>query len=127
MEADRRICVDYLAEKYMVSTWTIHHVLIDDFGLSKKSARWVPKLLTDEQKDVRIQCSKEFLDRYKRDPDNSMTVREHRDRTADSKVDSTIDHSPLYLQVCGGGRGTFNLKKKQFIKPCNLLNYSNFR
>jgi len=37
-----------------VSMDTIHKILQDDLGLSKKSARWVPKLLNDAQKEEGI-------------------------------------------------------------------------
>ena len=33
--------------------------------MSKVSARWVPRLLSDEQKATRVECSTEFLNRYK--------------------------------------------------------------
>ena len=52
VEADRRITTQQLASKYEVSLHTMWLVLNDDLGLSKKSARWVPKLLTHEQKAV---------------------------------------------------------------------------
>ena len=44
VEVDRRISVGKLASMFEVSKSIIHAVLHDDLGLSKKSARWVPKL-----------------------------------------------------------------------------------
>ena len=41
---DRRISVGKLASMFEVSKSIIHAVMHDDLGLSKKSARWVPKL-----------------------------------------------------------------------------------
>ena len=38
----------------------IINIIHDDLGLVKKSARWVPKLLSQEQKDNRIACSREL-------------------------------------------------------------------
>ena len=69
VEANRRTSVHQLAEWHAVSVGTIYNVLHGDLGLSKKSARWVPKLLSDEQKRVRIQCSRAFVDRYEREGD----------------------------------------------------------
>ena len=43
IEEDRRVDVAHLAS---VSTGTIFNILHDDLGLVKKSARWVPKLLS---------------------------------------------------------------------------------
>jgi len=44
-----------------VSMDTIHKILQDDLGLSKKSARWVPKLLNDAQKEERIRESQGLI------------------------------------------------------------------
>jgi histone-lysine N-methyltransferase SETMAR len=43
----RATCVD-LASAFGVSRGTIHNILRDDLGLVKKSARWVPKILSDQ-------------------------------------------------------------------------------
>ena len=47
--SDRRVMVSVLADKFEVSERMILRVLHDDLGLSKKSARWVPRLLSDAQ------------------------------------------------------------------------------
>ncbi len=44
-----------------VSKNTIHNTLQKDVNLSKKSARWVPKLLTDDMKMERVRTSEAFL------------------------------------------------------------------
>ena len=67
VEDDRRVTVQQLAEWHAVSLETIISVLHKDLGLSKKSARWVPKLLSDEQKQKRIECSQAFVSRYMRE------------------------------------------------------------
>lgn len=67
VEADRRITITILADRFQVSRRTINLVLNDDLGLSKKSARWVPKLLLQPQKDVRFECSHRFLQRFRDD------------------------------------------------------------
>jgi hypothetical protein len=36
-------------------------LLHEDFGLEKKSARWVPKLMDDEQKQQRVEVCSEFV------------------------------------------------------------------
>jgi hypothetical protein len=40
---------------------TIHAILNDNLGLVKKSACWVPKLLSLAQKKERVDCSGDFL------------------------------------------------------------------
>ena len=61
VDDDRRICVRTLALAHGVTKDTIFHILHDDLGLVKKSARWVPKLLNDEQKQERVRTCTEFL------------------------------------------------------------------
>jgi hypothetical protein len=50
VEDDCHLGVKYLAAAHGVSVYTIHSILHKDLGLENKSARWVPKLLSDEQK-----------------------------------------------------------------------------
>ena len=64
---NRRVTVTYLATIFEVSVSTIHLTLKKDLGLVKKSARWVPKLLNNEQKDERLRCSQDFLARFDRE------------------------------------------------------------
>jgi histone-lysine N-methyltransferase SETMAR len=58
---DGRITVRELADTYGLSTQTVHKILHDDLGLSKKSARWVPKLLSKEQMEERVRISSTFV------------------------------------------------------------------
>ncbi len=39
-----------------------HSVLHDNLGLEKKSARWVPRLLNDKQKQQRVEICSEFVE-----------------------------------------------------------------
>jgi hypothetical protein len=43
------MCMD-LATAHGVSYGTMHNILHQELGLVKKSARWVPKLLSEDQK-----------------------------------------------------------------------------
>ena len=61
IEEDRRFTVRSLVSATGLSTMTIHRILKDDLGLVKKSARWVPKLLSDAQKKARVERCEEFL------------------------------------------------------------------
>ena len=61
IEEDRRFTVRSLVSVTGLSTMTIHRILKDDLGLVKKSARWVPKLLSDAQKKARVERCEEFL------------------------------------------------------------------
>ena len=46
VEADCRVTITELVERCQASRRTINLVLTVDLGLSKKSARWVPKMLS---------------------------------------------------------------------------------
>ncbi|QQP37297.1 Uncharacterized protein FKW44_017519 [Caligus rogercresseyi] len=61
VEADRRVTMEELAIKFETSINTIFHFLHDDLGLSIKSARWIPKMLTEDPKMKRVRCAQAFL------------------------------------------------------------------
>jgi histone-lysine N-methyltransferase SETMAR len=50
-----------IAATHGVSEKTILNILHQDLGLEKKSARWVPKLLSEEQKQERIRVCSDFI------------------------------------------------------------------
>jgi histone-lysine N-methyltransferase SETMAR len=58
---DRRVSIQDLARAHGTSYGTISRILHSQLGLVKKSARWVPKLLSKEQKEERVRTSKEFV------------------------------------------------------------------
>jgi hypothetical protein len=55
VKADRRVCVKALASAHGVSAGTVFTILHKELGLVKKSARWVPKLLSQEQMERRVE------------------------------------------------------------------------
>jgi histone-lysine N-methyltransferase SETMAR len=61
VEEDRRLSMDKIAAAHGVSEKTIFKILHNDLGLEKKSARWVPKLLSDDQKQERVRICSEFV------------------------------------------------------------------
>ena len=56
-----------------MSHGTIHTILHEDLGLVKKSARWVPELLTDAQKEERVRTCKQFTAAVRRDSMHRLT------------------------------------------------------
>ena len=46
----------------------VQSTLIDIFGMSKVSAKWVPQMLTDDQKRTQLDISRYLLSRYEDDP-----------------------------------------------------------
>jgi hypothetical protein len=61
IKEDRRLTCKELASSHGVSYGTMNKILHDDLGLVKKSARWVPNLLSEDQKKERVQTWTEFV------------------------------------------------------------------
>ena len=64
--ADRRTKVREVAEAVGVSYETAINILHDKLSVRKVSARWVPRLLTVDNKRIRLSMSKQCLDLFKR-------------------------------------------------------------
>lgn len=65
--ADRRLKLREIAKAAHISYERAHNIVHDYLGLTKLSARWVPRLLTPEQKRRRVVDSEEVLAMIKRD------------------------------------------------------------
>lgn len=64
LQHDRRMTIRAIAEQVGVSHTTILYILRDHLQLRKKCAQWVPKNLTIEQKQKRLEFARNNLDRY---------------------------------------------------------------
>ena len=64
---DRRVTVQELAEEVGISTGSVHSILTDDLTMWRVSAKFVPKLLTMQQKQLRLEVSQYMLDYANRD------------------------------------------------------------
>ena len=65
---NRRLKVREIADMVNISTERVDNILSKELGLSKLSARWVPRLLTTDLKLTRFRISKECLDLYEKNP-----------------------------------------------------------
>ena len=65
---DRKVKVSEIAETLKISTERVRHILHECLDMKKLSARWVPRLLTIDQKQERIDKSEHGLMMFKRDP-----------------------------------------------------------
>jgi len=54
---DRSLTVRYVAECMKLSHSTTHHIVTDILGYNKVCARWVPRMLTPENKQARLTTS----------------------------------------------------------------------
>ena len=66
--ADRRVKFRKIAIIVDISTERIQNILHEKSGMRKLSARWIPHLLTVEQKRNRMTTSEHHLDMLKRNP-----------------------------------------------------------
>lgn len=69
---DRRIKVREIAQEVGISKERVGFILHEKLSLSKVCARWIPKLLTNEQKQNRAQLSLALFHRFDADPGNFM-------------------------------------------------------
>ena len=65
---DRRVTVRELAEEVGISIGPVHSILTDDLATRRVSAKFVPKLLTMEQKQLRVEVPQDMLDYANSDP-----------------------------------------------------------
>ena len=61
IEEDPHMTIRELSEACDLSIGTIHSILHEDLQMRNLAARWVPHLLTDEQKKWRVDCSRQLL------------------------------------------------------------------
>ena len=71
---DTRITVRELVDEVGVSIGSVHSILTADLGLRRVSAKFVPKLLTMEQKQLRLEIAQDMLDSIESDSNFLNTV-----------------------------------------------------
>ena len=69
---DRRVTERYIASTVGISQERVHSILIEDLEMRKLSARWVPRLLTVDQKHTRRTLSRTNLNLFEEDPANFL-------------------------------------------------------
>ena len=65
---DRRLTKEQIAKTVDISSGSVHSVLSNILGMSKLFARWIPRMLTPEQKLKRADISRALLTRFQSDP-----------------------------------------------------------
>ncbi|XP_076042215.1 histone-lysine N-methyltransferase SETMAR-like [Oratosquilla oratoria] len=66
---DRRVTIREIAEEVGISTFSAHSIVTEDLAMKRVAAKFVPKLLTAEQKQLRVEVSQDMLDSTNSDPD----------------------------------------------------------
>ena len=59
--SDRRRDLRSIASEVGISFGAVQSILTNILGMSKVSARWVPRMLTDDQKRTRLDISSDLL------------------------------------------------------------------
>ncbi|XP_075543739.1 protein GVQW3-like [Dermacentor variabilis] len=66
---DRRFTIREIAEEVGISSFSTHSIMTEDVAMMRVSAKFVSKLLTAEQKQLRVEASQGMLDSTNSDPD----------------------------------------------------------
>lgn len=72
IEGDRRLTVDEIAREVQISHGSVHSIITEHLGFRKVCARWVPRLLTNDQKEVRKAICQRLLDRFNQEKDHFL-------------------------------------------------------
>lgn len=67
IDADRRQTVREISGQLDISKSSVHRILSDELSMSRVCARWVPRILKPEEKERRVNASREFLQRHQED------------------------------------------------------------
>jgi hypothetical protein len=65
---DRHVIVREFAEELGIGTGSVHSILTDDLAMRRVPAKFVPKLLTMEQKQLRLRVAQDMLNSANSDP-----------------------------------------------------------
>jgi hypothetical protein len=71
---DRRLTVQEIADKVRISTGSAHSILTEDLHMCRVVAKSVPKLLSQEQQQLRLEVTQDMLERTNGDPEFLKTV-----------------------------------------------------
>ena len=72
--SDRRLTERYIAQEMGMSQKRVHAIIINDLGMTKVSAKWVPKLLGPHQRRLRRNMSRTNLALFDADPERFVTM-----------------------------------------------------
>jgi len=61
LKGDRRQTIRHIAETTQIHATTVYGIVSDDLGMKKISACWMPRMLTDKQKQHRVDVCTDLL------------------------------------------------------------------
>ncbi|UYV81375.1 hypothetical protein LAZ67_20000980 [Cordylochernes scorpioides] len=68
LRTDRRLSIHQIADTLHMSTFVVHGIVTDDLQMRKVCAKLVPKVLTQDQKELRVLRCQELLDLIQNEP-----------------------------------------------------------
>ena len=68
IRADRRLAIREVAEEVKIAFGTCQKILTEDLRMRRVTAKFVPRLLTAEQKDDRVSICTDLRDQPKTNP-----------------------------------------------------------
>lgn len=68
VRADRRISINDVSEELDISYGSVQSILTSDLGMHRVAARFVPKVLNNDQKELRVEICQDMLQRVEDDP-----------------------------------------------------------
>ncbi|UYV78357.1 hypothetical protein LAZ67_16001064 [Cordylochernes scorpioides] len=68
LRTDRRSSIQQIADTLHMSTFVVHGIVTEDLQMRKVCAKLVPKVLTQDQKELRVLRCQELLDLIKNEP-----------------------------------------------------------
>ena len=69
MRSDHRLTIRKMSHELNLSFYAVQSILTKDLSMRPVSVKFIPKLLSDEQKQHRLQVVQEMINRSKNDPD----------------------------------------------------------
>jgi hypothetical protein len=72
IEDDRRLTVTQISQELQISYGSVQSIIKNELQYRKITARWVPKLLSDEQKNACVQIYETLLARCKNEGDTFL-------------------------------------------------------
>ncbi|XP_045101297.1 uncharacterized protein LOC123498196 [Portunus trituberculatus] len=120
IEEDRRLTIHQIAETVSISVGSAHSILHEYLGLSKLSARWVPKALCPDQLNFRSELSTVILTKIEANEDNFFSQIITGDETWVYQYDpETKQQSKQWLPR--GTSGPIKFKSKRWYKAKTAL------
>ena len=69
---DRRVTIRYVSDVLNISYGSVQSIISEQIGMHKVSARWVPRMLTQEMMQNRVTASQENLNQWQHNPEDFL-------------------------------------------------------